>query len=109
MPRFVTIGYGDREGYDRTPAKLRDAAHAHDAQLQKQGAIMGVAGPPVQVRNPEAGGVETTDGAYLASKLPLAGFAIIEAASLEEAIALVAQAPCAVCHGVVDVWPLEEA
>ncbi len=108
MPRFVTIGYGDREGYDRTPAKLRDAAHAHDADLQRRGALMGVAGKPVQVRNPEAAGVETTDGAYLASKLPIAGFAIIEAASLEEAISLVALAPCAVCHGVVEVWPLEE-
>lgn len=108
MPRFVTIGYGDRDGYDRTPTKLRDAAHAHDAELQKQGAIMGIAGPPTQVRNTEAGGIETSDGAYLSSKLPLAGFAIIEAASLEEAIAKVAQSPCAVCHGVVEVWPLWE-
>ena len=31
MPKFVTIGYGDREGYDRTDP----AAHAHDAQLSK--------------------------------------------------------------------------
>lgn len=29
MPKFLTIGYGDREGYDRTPQRLRDAAHAH--------------------------------------------------------------------------------
>ena len=35
MPKFVTIGYGDREGYDRTPAAIRDAAHAHDATLRK--------------------------------------------------------------------------
>jgi len=30
MPKFITIGYGDREGYDRTDADVRDAAHAHD-------------------------------------------------------------------------------
>ena len=33
MPKFVTIGYGDQAGYDRTAAPLRDAAHAHDARL----------------------------------------------------------------------------
>ena len=27
MPRFVTIGYGDRAGYDRTQLAIRDAAH----------------------------------------------------------------------------------
>ena len=27
MPTFITIGYGDREGYDRTDAAVRDAAH----------------------------------------------------------------------------------
>ena len=41
MPKFVTIGYGDQEGYDRTAAAIRDAAHAHDAKLQKDGVLMG--------------------------------------------------------------------
>jgi hypothetical protein len=43
---------------------------------------------------------------YLASDLPVAGFALIEASSIEEAIRQVAQTPCAVCYGVVEVWPL---
>lgn len=30
MPKFVTIGYGSREGYDRTDAADRDAAHARE-------------------------------------------------------------------------------
>jgi hypothetical protein len=34
MPKFITIGYGDREGYDRTPTAVRDAAHSHDAKLR---------------------------------------------------------------------------
>lgn len=106
MPRFVTIGYGDREGYDRTPEPLRQAAHAQDAELRRRGAVIGVAGKPVQVRNGEMKGVETTDGPYLSSQLPIAGFAIIEAADLAEAIELVSKAPCAVCHGVIEVWPL---
>ena len=107
MPKFVTIGYGDREGYDRTAVAIRNAAHAHDAKLQKDGVLMGIAGAPVQVRNPDAVRVETADGPFMKSSLPVAGFAIIEAADLTEAIDIVSQSPCAVAHGVVEVWPLE--
>ncbi len=53
MPKFLTIGYGDQAGYDRTPAAVRDAAHAEDARLKQRGALIGIAGKPVQVRNPE--------------------------------------------------------
>lgn len=108
MPKFVTIGYGDRAGYDRTAPAIREAAHAEDAGLLARGAVMGIAGRPVQVRNPEAAGARTTEGAFMASPLPLAGFAIIEAANLDEAIDLVSRVPCAVAHGVVEIWPLEE-
>ncbi|MCB1374867.1 MAG: hypothetical protein KDJ78_11960 [Rhodobacteraceae bacterium] len=107
MPRFITIGYGDRTGYDRTPQPVRDAAHAQDAKLAAEGALIGIAGAPVQVRNPGAAGLETREGPFMASALPVAGFAVIEAADLAEAIEKVSQVPCAVAHGVVEVWPLE--
>jgi len=109
MPLFVTIGYGDQAGYARTPADIRNAAHAADAVQQKRGAVMGVARSPVQVRNPEAKGVETSNGPFMSSSLPVAGFALIEAADLTEAIEIASKAPCAVCHGVVEVWPLDVA
>ena len=109
MPKFITIGYGDRAGYDRTPGEIRDAAHAHEAELKARGALIGVAGSPVQVRNPLAGGVETDNSSFLSSALPVAGFAVIEAADVAEAVKLVSQTPCAVAHGVVEVWPLEQA
>ncbi len=109
MPRFVTIGYGDQTGYDRTPQAVRDAAHAQDAKLRSEGTLMGIAGRPVQVRNPEAAHLETRDGPFMSSALPIAGFAVIEAASLAEAVEKVSHVPCAVAHGVVEVWPLEES
>jgi len=108
MPKFVTIGYGTREGYDRTAAAIRDAAHAHDATLQEDGALMGIAGTSVQVRNPDAAQVETTTGMFMQSPLPVAGFAVIEATDLNQAIRMVSKTPCAVTHGVVEVWPLKE-
>lgn len=108
MPKFVTIGYGDREGYDRTAVAIRDAAHAHDEKLQKDGVLMGIAGTPVQVRNPDGAQVETANGPFMRSSLPVAGFAIVEAADLAEAIDMVSRTPCAVSRGVVEVWPLEQ-
>ncbi|MEU6247167.1 YciI family protein [Glycomyces sp. NPDC047010] len=106
MATFITIGYGDAADYERTDPKLRDAAHAHDAALKEAGALIGIAGPPMQVRNPEATGVVTDRAPYLRSDLPIAGFAVIEAADVDEAVRLVSQTPCAIAHGVVEVWPL---
>lgn len=108
MPTFITVGYGDQDGYDRTDTAVRDDAHAHDDHLRANGARMGVAGAPVQVRNHDAAGTETTEGPFMRSPLPVAGFAVIEAASLEEAVDLASRTPCAVAHGVVEVWPLSD-
>ncbi len=108
MARFVTIRYGDREGYDRTEAAVRDEAHAQDARLQETGAVMGIAGAPVKVRNHDGAGTTVTEGSFLSSALPLAGFAVLEAASLEEAIEIASRSPCAVAQGVVEVWPLQQ-
>ena|SRR5689334_9419798 len=107
MPKFITIGYGDQDGYDRTSPDIRNEAHAHDASLRKTGADMGTAGEPVQVRNPDASGVQVDSGPFMSAALPVAGFAIIEAASMAEAVEIVSRTPCAVAHGVVEVWPLE--
>ena len=109
MPKFVTIGYGDEAGYDRTAPQVRDAAHANDAKLKERGALIGIAGPPVQVRNPDAKGTQTEATPFMSSALPLAGFAVIEAADLAEAIDLISGSPCAVAHGVIEVWPLQES
>lgn len=107
MPKFITIGYGDQAGYDRTPEDIRAAAHAQDAKLRSEGALIGIAGTPVQVRNPNAAGVEVHEGAFMSASLPIAGFAVIEATDIDEAIRVVSQVPCAVAHGVVEVWPLD--
>lgn len=67
---------------------------------------MGIAGKPVQVRNHDAAKVEVVEGAFLSAGLPVAGFTLIEASDLSSAIEIAAHSPCAVAHGVVEVWPL---
>jgi hypothetical protein len=106
MALFITIGYGDETGYQATDQAVRDAAHAHDERLRAAGVRMGIAGDPVQVRNHDASGATAKLGAFLQSALPVAGFAVIEADSVEEAIEMVSGTPCAVAQGVVEVWPV---
>lgn len=105
MPKFVTIQYGDRAGYDRTPQPVRDAAHEQDARLRSEGALIGRAGCRCRCA------IRLRRGWKLAMvrscrQNPIAGFAVIEAADLTEAIDKISQVPCAVAHGVVEVWPL---
>lgn len=106
MTTFITIGYGDRAGYDRTDPAIRDQAHRHDDRLRERGAVIGIAGPPVQVRNHDGADTVTSNGSFLQSELPIAGFSVIEADTLDEAVELASKTPCAVAHGVVEVWPL---
>lgn len=108
MPKFVAIGYGDEAGYQNTPPDIREASRANDDELKNQGVLMGMAGAPVQVRNHNATGVETRDGAYLSSRLPVTGFAIIEAVDQAEAVRMVSKSPSAVMQGVIEVWPILE-
>jgi hypothetical protein len=86
VPKFITIGYGDRGGYDRTDAAVRDAAHAHDARLRKAGILMGVEGTPVQVRNTDAKNIETKTGSFMScSHCALSGVtAPVESAKLSQ-------------------------
>ena len=73
----------------------------------RSGNLTGIGGIPVQVRNPDAGRVETKKRLFMSSSLPVAGFAIIEATTSAEAVEAVSNTPCVVAHGVVEVWPLE--
>jgi hypothetical protein len=106
MPTFITIGYGDEAGYHRLSDDRRRAAHARDDEISASGALIGRAEDPVQVRNPDGAGVRIEPGPFLRSALPIAGFAVIEAEDLDAAIERVSRTPCAMAHGVVEVWPL---
>lgn len=109
--QFLTIHYGSPAAYERTAPEIRNAAHDHDAWLESNGKIVagGMAGSPVQVRNHNSAGIHTVTGPYLQADLPVAGYTILEAESLEEAIELAAKSPCAVAEGVIEVWPVVHA
>jgi hypothetical protein len=109
MPWFVTIGYGDSAGYEQTDPAVREEAHAHDERLRGSGVRMGIAGTPVQVRNHGGAQVVVTEGAFMTSALPIAGFAVLQARDIDHAAQLASGSPCAVAQGVIEVWPLVDS
>jgi hypothetical protein len=52
MPKFVTIGYDDEDGYSHTSASAKANAHAYDAQLQKSGVLLGQGDAPFKSPTP---------------------------------------------------------
>jgi hypothetical protein len=109
MAKFLTIGNGTARDTTAPSQPYEIAAHEQDARLRGEGAEIGIAGTPVQVRNYDAAGVVTERGPFMNSSLPVAGFAVIEAASMAEAVEIASRTPCAVAHGVAEVWPFEQA
>jgi hypothetical protein len=67
---------------------------------------MGIAGRPVQVRNHDAANLKVAEGPYLSSDLPIAGFALIEAADLDAALEIAKDVPAR--FGGVEVRPVRD-
>lgn len=105
--RFLCLAYGDEKDWMALTTSEQDELLAQDEVLRRGGALVAVLGGATTVRtwNETA---PRTDTPYAESAAPLVGFSLIEAADLDEAVALVAQTPCAVAKGAVEVHPLLE-
>jgi len=103
--KFLCLAYGDEAGWNALGAADRERALAADASIRGRGQPMAAVRPEVRtVRNWNQQLVVTEQG-YAQHALPLAGFSVIEADSIEEVIALVAQTPCARASGYIEVRP----
>jgi hypothetical protein len=104
--KYLCLAYGDERAWNGLTRDEQAALLAQDEQLRKRGDLVAAVEPASTVVRAWDGTPQTTEGPFGASFLPLAGFSIIEAASLEEAIRLVAQTPCARARGAVELRPI---
>jgi hypothetical protein len=113
--KYALLVYLDPADFaDETPEegiRLTDAAIDYDAELRERGQfIMGQALEPVEaavtvrVRN---GKMAATDGPFAETKEQLAGFMLIEARDLNEAVQIAAAAPMSHA-GTIEVRPFRE-
>lgn len=104
--KYLCLAYGDEKDWKALTKSEQDALLAQDEVLRKRGDLVAAVQPTATTVRAWDGAPATTDGAFADSRLPLAGFCIIEAADLNEAVQLVALTPCARAKGAVEVRPI---
>jgi hypothetical protein len=102
--KFLVLAYGDEKDWNALSKAEQDGLLTQDEVLRRRGDQVWAVRPATTVRT-RNGRVTTTPGPFAQAGAPLAGFGLVEADTLEEAIALVAKTPCAVAGGAVEVWP----
>lgn len=106
--KFLCLAYGEEKDWVALSEKEQRALLAQDDVLRQRGDIVAaVAQTPTVVRAWD-GTPNTTEGPFAASTAPLAGFGVIEAADLDEAIRLVKDTPCARAGGAVELRPITQ-
>jgi hypothetical protein len=103
--KFLCLAYGSEEDWNALNESERQELLAQDEVIRRRGALMSaVKNDVTSVRNWNKNLVITGEP-YVFRQLPLAGFSVIEARSLDEVIALVADTPCPRAKGVVEIYP----
>ena len=119
MARYMLSVFGPAErdefgGYPSREAMLEALAEtgAFNERLEREGRFVFADGLEAATTATTVNGQGerpiVTDGPYLEAKEHLGGFWVIEAADLDEALALAAQASAA-CRGTVEVRPFQSA
>ena len=109
MAQYLVLLYEDESGYSDENA-YKQALEAHNEFAAKHGpAIVGgnalqQQGTATTIRRDGAGGYAVTDGPFIESKEALGGYYLIEAADLDDAIAVAKDVPAP--FGGVEVRPV---
>ncbi|MDT4893127.1 MAG: hypothetical protein QOE97_2162 [Pseudonocardiales bacterium] len=109
MAQYLVLIYEDETGYADSDA-WKQALDAHNAFAEKRGTVLGGGnalqpqGTATTIRGDGAGGYTVTDGPFIESKEALGGYYVIEAADLDEAIAIAKDVPAP--FGGVEVRPV---
>lgn len=105
--KFLVLAYGAGEDWNELTAEQQRELLAQDDTLRARGDLVAAVGTAITLRTWDRD-APVVDGAFTRSPLPLAGFGVIDAEDLQEAISLVANTPCAVAKGAVELRPLLE-
>jgi tRNA-Thr(GGU) m(6)t(6)A37 methyltransferase TsaA len=106
--KYLCLAYGAEQDWRALSRAQQDALLAQDDVLRRRGDLVAAVERPTTVQALD-GAVSATAGAFAPARVPLAGFGVIEARDLEEAIALVSPTPCVGAKGAVELRPIVDA
>lgn len=101
--KFLCLAYGAEEDCKALTKDEQDALLAQDEVLRKRGALMAAVEPVVTTVRVWDGSPSVTRGAFARSDVPPAGFSVIEAENLDQAVRLLAGTPCARAKGAIEI------
>lgn len=104
--KYLCLAYGDDEDWKLLSRGERDERLAADEMLRKRGDLVVSVQPRVTTVRAWDGTPTTTVGAFANAPTKLAGFYVIEATDLDEAVKLAAGTPCPRTGGVIEVRQL---
>jgi hypothetical protein len=111
MAEYLILIYGDEAAMDRPePGAFDQIMKGHqvfgesNAAALRGGNALQATGTATSVRPDSSGGFTVTDGAFAETKEALGGYYLVEAADLDEALALAKQVPMP--FGGVEVRPI---
>ena len=106
--KYLCLAYGDEQDWHQLSKTEQDALLAQDEVLRQRGDLVAAVEPSATTVRAPDGVPKATKGGFAESRVPLAGFSIIEAPDLERAIELVADTPCARAGGAVELHPIDQ-
>ena len=102
--KYLCLAYGDEKGWHSLSADEKQEVLAQDEVILGRGSLMGPVKTEVTTVTNWDQDLQVSDEPYATQgRLPLAGFSIIEADSLDEVIALVSNTPCARANGYIEI------
>ena len=103
--KFLCLAYGDEKDWKALSSSEQQALLAQDDVLRARGDLVSPVGGCTTVCAVE-GRVVSSAGPFAVARAPLAGFSLIEARDLNEAISLMSNTPCVQANGAVELWPV---
>jgi hypothetical protein len=103
--KFLCLAYGSEDGWSLLTETEQADVLSHDEALKTRGDMLAAVQTKVVTVKNWGGKLHVEDASFARHDLPLAGFSVIEAQSIEEVIQLVANTPCARASGAIEIRP----
>jgi hypothetical protein len=103
--KFLCLAYGSEEGWNELTKQQQSEVLEQDEVLRKRGDFLAAVTTEVMTVSNWGGRLSIENESFAKPSLPLAGFSIVEAESIEEVIQLFANTPCARASGVIEIRP----
>lgn len=104
--KFLCLAYGDEKDWVALTPNEQEEMLAQDEVIRQRGNLMAAVELSVTTVRAWDGTPSTTSETFAHSRAPLAGFSILEAEDLDEAVRLVAGTPCARAKGAIEIRPI---